>query len=314
MRKLLLTTLSLSALALGANAAYAGNTATITQSDSFQEAYVEQVGNNNEFTSDQSDDFSFASEGNLIEGPGTAGGNDAFLQDGNGNSADLTQEGRENTVHGEQVGNNNSLITEQVSGFGSFSRNNLIAIRQLDGNGNSIDASQNGGLFVASTNQEARLLQRGSNNEITTTQTGYTAGSGTVNNLIGGLNNARGEFRQRGNNNDAFVDQNGTYNKTYGTQEGNGNLFDVDQTGELNLVAGLTGTEDLTQNGNGNDVFVAQDGSVNTVAAYQDGNNNFIDVSQTGNFNYAEVTQTGNGHSFTVGQVGDNNTAIADQY
>lgn len=126
----------------------------------------------------------------------------------------------------------------------------------------------------------ARIVQEGEDNKATANQTG-TGVQFT-------------ELSQDGNENEAEVIQQGDgENVLYMSQKGNLNYAKINQSED-----GVTyNAAVVSQNGNGNDLFLTQDGSDNQASLTQDGDSNTMTATQLGDTNRLSWNQQGQGLS-----------------
>jgi hypothetical protein len=114
--------------------------------------------------------------------------------------------------------------------------------------------------------------------------------------LIGiGAANIRGEIRQRGNANDARLEQRGRKQSAL-----------LKQRGEMNMA-------DAQQSGNNNYLHVTQDGIGNKATTKQTGSYGVILLGQHGDNNQANFEQRGAGNLILAKQIGDANVADISQ-
>lgn len=296
-KRLLLGGVALGLWLGGTAAKAAGPEATITDSGQGNDATIDQAGN------------SWAganpTEATITQ-HGTASGNQASVNQSGSkrNVATITQRGDDDTATIAQTNNapgagaNPTDATINQNNTNNLA--NLATIEQV-ANGPQVDATitQNNtqgstatvrqGLAAGNTDRvDARIVQRlGSDNLAETIQDGSRLDSDIV---------------QKGSDNQAFVTQNvvttAPLTTSAITQEGDGNLAEVEQTG-------LHVTSAIEQLGNGNQAEVSQSGDTNASEIIQDGDLHTAAVTQSNDDNTSAITQTGSENEATVAQSRD---------
>ncbi|OWU84476.1 hypothetical protein ATO6_12345 [Oceanicola sp. 22II-s10i] len=271
-------------------------------------AFVEQDGNNNAASIDQSagpggNDFA------TLSNPATQRGNDNQLRFSNGSANNNHNNRFNNDVNvAEQIGNGNWMnIT-----VGNLSNNNTVEDAQQLGDTNSLLVSLNGsrGGTIETVLQDgnvnsAVLKQSGNDNTIQSVSM-----IGDDNGYANRLELTSGRFAslrilQTGNTNlvtSATIE--GSNNRQI-PSNGYAPLLDIRQTGNMNIAFGnMLGSDgnylNILQNGTGNDAGVNQ-GS--TAASTQ----NDADIDQIGDGNYVRATQTGSYNALNASFTGEDN-------
>ncbi|MEI6565665.1 MAG: hypothetical protein WCR20_03240 [Verrucomicrobiota bacterium] len=314
------------------------NTAVVTDNGSFNASYINQLGGvngNNSATITQIGDLNNAAVGdhaasslfpvltgtkgitqsgkgntgsisqtNLFTGTVSAGPEAGMGQYGMDNTATITQSHNsawmQEYAFAKQVGNGNTSLQKQASMFG------YSHVSQV-GDENKAETQQSGGY-----SQKANILQNGDNNEAYQFQ-GSTTLSYTQNNVA--------EASQLGDHNQSWQVQKGSDNFAKTTQETNDNDAYLYQNGNFNKAtilqkSGNFNVVNLTQDG-GAVADILQNGANNTLMGVGDImatslNGSTLNLDQLGNGNTLQLQQT-NGGAATVLQNGITNTSVVIQ-
>ncbi|MEM6899432.1 MAG: hypothetical protein AAF583_06655 [Pseudomonadota bacterium] len=273
-----------------------------------QQARVEQVGDDNEATTDQT-----ASEEGLAH----------IRQDGDSNSADVTQRDRQNNLPLPnppttfevptnvaiigQTGDNNDATVDQAN-TKTGGRGNLADIHQfsaedtgeLDGNTATVVQGDvdddglptDGRVLIARINQGSADAAA-ENNDASITQDGTFANNVDVRAFVDQQSDGSSATIMQTNVDDAVVTviQEGFD----GATDSESNIANVTQTGGEDL------TVELFQNNTGggfnpggteNEATILQSGDNNRVSARQEIDDNILDVDQSGSFNMIDTVQS----------------------
>ena len=120
-------------------------------------------------------------------------------------------------------------------------------------------------------------------------------------------------IEQVGNNNNAWMIQQGTNLKAKLQQEHDGNTAHFKQLGADSVILGFGGGPAL-QSGYDNRILIEQVGVRNKAFANQQGMENAISLGQYGDYNTARVGQYGDYNTAGVQQYGNGNTANLQQF
>ena len=274
-----------------------------------QDSYINQAGNGNYATVDQSDS----------RVPANNGGSTAILnQSGNNNNASQKQ----------------TLVLSTFSNSGAYGSRDFMKATQA-GSSSQVNQTQNGGGFntmnvtqgAGTTGNRAIQTQNvdaaggGDGNQATINQVQYLGAGGSGN---------RAEQTQSGVLETAQIDQQGTNGYAKQTQVG-GTNGQVNNSYIGQGAPGNANTAIQSQNGTNNTSRILQSvgagnaGSNNYALQNQTNNNNQADIIQNSSRNYAEQQQVGNSNysSMTQSNVvsaaysiqsGNNNSAIVVQH
>jgi hypothetical protein len=334
MKKLLLTSTSILAVAFASQAFAGGSSTNLVQTGNNQKATVTQSStstDNHVGTSGgplQTDGAFLQQNGTDSQNPalaGTGGNVITINQTGNGNSVVgdswyLVPSGPSGTVAG-QSGTGN-VATIQQAGFGGG-----VQLQQL-GHYNGTTSGYGGSISqsASSNYSQAVVHQAGDRNDFTITQNGGSSNSGASHNRaqltqgtrtnVGSYNLAR--INQTSGPNTAqrlTSDQLGKYNHLDSTQTGTGNAnyLTSSQTG-TGVNAGQANSITNLQTGSGEKANLTQIGYSLTITNNQSGVGDLFEVaSQSGNNNSIANVQSGAHNDATVSQVGYNNKISNNQ-
>ena len=343
MQRLLLTTVSVIALGLGATAAMAGGSSSYdSQEGTNQTANIDQSAGTNDSVGTVGNPFDQnnggGSGGNTITITQT-GSYNSFgktansFQSGTGNRANIVQNGYNSDVELQQTGTNNGP-NDILNTHGYWSNDNdggLIA-QDSTANNSKVSVVQNG------SNNAFNIGQGGYGNTTTATQVGdnllwirqgtnspdvwYSplALSSSENNSTitvsqsGGYVDADHNYvnyaalsQGGGNANQMTVTQVGNANSVDFNQNGSNNVFTSSQSGFGNFVGGESGWP-LAES-----APFSQSGSGNQYINNQVGNYANANGSQLGNNNYVSNYQSGNYNAISGTQNGNNNQVYSWQ-
>lgn len=225
---------------------------------------------------------------------------DGITQTGSGNTASLTMNGLYNIAGIGQISSNNQATVSQT---GTLGGQNWAAIDQLVGNGNIASLSQNG------TDIQGYILQKGTTNNVSVTQTNYNVFSevaqvGTGN--VGTQTLAGSAVVWDGTGSSAKLYQIG--NANYAIQSQSGGVNNVSLITTIGNNNGVLGSEiKTTQVGNNNSATI----QMGLLAAV---NNNLATITQSGDLNTATISvEGGDFNSATIQQLTSGNTANITQ-
>jgi len=238
------------------------------------EADIETTGNNSTVNALQDGDrnqigsgnpdrpFSVSGDDNVVnleqQGADNIIGRWSARVTGDENTMRILQDGRENDATDVlQRGDNNLLVIEQLG------NGNRTRFAQQSGNGNTARITQDGN----DNGRSSFLSTNGSNAGINGTAFDAVLGSGSN-------EDANGQLRQSGDDNDARIIQDGRENGFFVLQPGDENFARIDQ------------------DGNYNHTFIQQEGSLNTARVEQFGDSNLAAINQPGTNNTVRVTQS----------------------
>ncbi|WP_155947831.1 curlin [Rhizobium sp. 2MFCol3.1] len=327
---------------LGATSAFAGsNTVYFTQTDSGQNAQINQTGGfntigyswrpfiqqngglsgQNALTINQSGSNNWVARDAQGYQSGTQN-NAAINQSGNGNDIELQQSGTQNG-YGYVAYNNggayNSIVQDgtatssKVSVVQNGYRNGFDVLQGGLNNNTSLNQSGNGGVAYVrqgtwgGDQSTGRVIGPGSNNSIAINQT-----TGTASGVIALQGSGDGNSMNIGQSGDQlYVNayQQGFANQISSTQAGVFSNASIVQVGNNNNVQSYQGNyalATLTQTGNGNQIYGTQ---INGVGGYQ----NVATVTQNGSNNYANYGQDGYANNINLSQTNDGNISVTAQ-
>ena len=264
-----------------ADAGVSNNQASVSQqgNSNDNQAFITQLSNNNNATITQND-YSYDNKATVKQSIGT--GNTGTIQQRNNSDgqASVLQTGYDNTGTINQINGSyyEKATVEQMGSSGKATINQIydgygVATIKQNGYNNEAVIDQINGGTVAGTGNTATITQ-----DLAT-----TAGSNNKARIIQGEVDGSNYSK----NNVATIKQEYSYNTANLMQVGNGNTGALSQTGDYNVIKGVSGDFAL-QRGNNNILTVTQDsgGSAPYVP-------NVASVSQMGTGNSAVITQVG---------------------
>jgi hypothetical protein len=349
MKKLLLTSTSILAVAFASQAFAGGSSSYTSQGGTGQVADINQSGGNYDRVGSAGSPFvqdnygGVVGQNNLIviqSGSYNAlGYNYQGYQLGDQNTAEVTQQGTSSAVDLRQLGTQNGRVGSV--GWNNSSSSDVI-VQDSSSYGSLVDLTQSG------ANNMFDLGQGGSYNRTTVNQSGDRTNQAYVRqNLAYGGNYSSIDITQvtqsqatptfdvnyavavqgGGDGNAISISQNGNSLGANVMQSGSSNIVASVQTGVNNMIgvtSGFGADTPFTQSGNANRVDNLQGGANNTVNGSQSGTSNYISTSQvgtgadasitqTGTSNYTYNTQSGANAKLLVNQNGTLNTAYSTQ-
>jgi hypothetical protein len=349
MRKLLLTSTSIVAVAFASQAFAGGSSSYTSQGGTGQVANIDQSGGNYDRVGSASSPFvqdnygGAVGQNNLIvlqAGSYNAlGYNYQGYQLGDQNTAEITQQGNSSAVDLRQVGSQNGRVgsvnwsnssSADVIVQDSSSYASLVDLTQSGAN-NMFDIGQGGSYNRTTVNQSGdrtnqayvrqNLAYGGNYNSIDITQVTQSQSTPTfdVNYAVA--------VQGGGDGNGISISQNGNSLGANVMQSGSSNVFASVQTGVNNMIGLTTGfgaDTPLMQTGNSNRVDNLQGGANNTANGSQNGTSNYISniqigtgadasITQAGTSNYTYNVQSGANAKLLVNQNGTLNTTHSTQ-
>lgn len=253
-----------------------------------------------------------------------------------GNTENVLINGNSNTVTATASGNNKSLDT-RITGSSNTASHNLgfnssysagayTSYIGITGGNNIVSSKVNGaptgnGVQIAQSvngynnkvsaesgpngSQVSSILTEvyGNSNDVNVKAYGNLAmtnvrGDGNILTLNqSSLNTAR--MTIRGNNNEASVNQTGTYNSLISDVVGDANKLLANQMGSYNTMV-------LRTNGSGNQMSGVMNGNYNNFTGTQDGNNHVMNATFNGSNNVATFSQSGTPKTLNFTYTGNN--------
>ena len=284
-----------------------GNVSKLGQNWGSSEAYVNQVGDNNQLTSSST----FSNSNNYYGESGFAiqGGSVLELdQIGDENVAGINQRAKDNYADIDQVGNKNEVDVFQYSFGGvappAFGNDAFV---QQTGDENSTVITQSGDMGSSGRSNTASVAIDGDQN---TTRVDQYGNQNSASMSVGHPNYAPSNYM-----NDVKMSQTGDNNTAaFGLQMGNNNMVDIDQAGdnnwsEFSIKYGSENEANIDVDGNGNRSRI----SISTHWGYMSSRNT-IDLVQDGDGNYASGDVEGDRNTITVTQMGLNNRVGTSWY
>ncbi len=275
---------------------FAQNTATVTDNGSNNGSFIEQVGNPNTATINQTGDLNSADQADHFANPlfGLLTGAKGITQHGVGNTGTITQ------INGFT----GTVLAGPTAGIGQFGNDNTSTITQLHNSAYDQEYA-----WVQQQTDHNMSTQKQVNNYSFSHifQTGSTWN--TAETQQWGGYGQKAAIYQNGYNNNAYQFQGQTSlsythsNDAEATQLGSSNKSKQYQYGSDNTAKTL-------QNGNSNNAETYQNTSENTSNVWQTGNsNNYINNQLGGNTNTVNLTQT-DGSDANIYQNGADNTVM----
>jgi len=303
-----------------------GNTATVNQSGFFNNALIQQLGDNNTATSTQNNSEFDIDRQNISR---------QFQQSDleGGNVATVNQDGFSLEATQYQWGDNNTASSSQ------FNRAQT-SVQVQEGNGNTANSTQDGGTDLGTEgnpgfnvvkqaqfgdNNTAGAVQSGARLSSTQIQYGEEEGNVAQVDQIGGsgfrnwAQQTQGTGDDATTGNDAGITQtNGFRNAAYQNQTGDNNLARASQDEGSSLIAvqDQSGNENaafIEQTGDGNRAFQIQSANTSEVLATQSGEDNLSVQLQSGSFEFGIVNQSGQSNRALQDQRGEYNLAFLSQ-
>lgn len=260
-----------------------------------------QNGNNNSLTLTQ--DY-YGNNGNQV---GTAGA--GFEQHGDANQATITQNGPRNLVLEVVQTDGNSLTVTQgrAAAESDYAYNRVNSVQQTNTGGvaNTATIIQQGATGSGHLNKLDKLIQNGSGDQATVTQTGNRNALGSVS-------------QTNGASNSVVLNVAGDYNGSDGADALNEQVIGAFGASQSRGFAAGSGAVQgsVLQSGTANQVNYAITGNNNLFGFAQNGTANTIDGHVTGDSNQLALLQSvaaGTGHAEATVNVDQNSNDIAVQ-